>query len=53
MNMRTEKEEFMIYEPPHIEMVEVEIENGFAVSVNGVGVNGWSEGDIFTGEATE
>lgn len=46
----------LTYERPHIEIIEVKIENGFAQSLeNSSGVNvdigGWSPGDNFGGSA--
>ena len=40
------------YEPPQVEVIEVEVEKGFAASVGSVSVNGWNS-EIFSGEAIE
>ena len=44
--------QFEHYEPPQVEEIEVEIENGFAVSVGSVSVDGWN-GVNLSGEAIE
>lgn len=42
------------YEPPRVEFVEVQVEQGFSVSTGGVTVGGWGDGgSLGGGEADE
>lgn len=48
--MKKEQQAMPVYDPPKVEVVEVEIEKGFAISVN-MNVNDWEDGgNLGTGE---
>ena len=54
MKEKNKKEENNLYEPPRVEFVEVQVEQGFSVSMSGVTVSGWGDGGtIDGGEADE
>ncbi len=53
--MNEERKRNTGYEPPRVEVIEVQIEKGFAMSVGvgGVNVGGWNGNHIGGGEANE
>ena len=54
MREKNKKEENNLYEAPRMEFVEVQVEQGFSVSMGGVTVGGWGDGgSLGGGEADE